>query len=129
MGNNLVIFRTKALAVRALMDGQLLGSQFSFSGFVPSRRELEIQIAKLERMLDAFVKKFGPEAAALKTPAERKAFRRKIGPEIAKQDRQAKKMQGLFYKTLEESYFQVPRPDTRRQFRQALVAVSRNFEK
>ena len=128
MGNNPAIFQTKALVIRTVLEGQLLGNQFPFSG-CHSKRELDIQVAKLERMLAVFVKKFRPEAAALKTSAERKAFRRKIGPEIAKLDQQAKKMDGLFYKTIEEAYFQAPRQESRTQFRKALVAVSRNFEK
>jgi hypothetical protein len=131
MGNNPIIFRMKALAVRALLDNNVDG-KFSFSG-CPSRRELEIQVAKLERMLGVFVKKFEPQAAALKTSAERKAFRRKIGPEIAKLDRQAKKMQVLFLQMLEESVFimGMPRPEglSRRQFRRALTASSDVFEK
>jgi hypothetical protein len=131
VGNNPAIFKAKALAISALLDGQLLASEFSFRGS-PLRRELEIQIAKGDRMLDAFVKKFGWEARAkmaLKTSAQRKAFRRKVGPEIAKLDRQANKMQELFYKTLEEAYFHMQRPITRKQFRHTMTTVHRNFEK
>jgi hypothetical protein len=128
MGNNPLIFRMKAVAIRLLLDSNVDG-KFSFDG-CSSRRELDIQIAKLERMSDAFLKKFGPEAGALKTNADRKVFRRKMGPEIAKMDRQSKKMQALFLKTVEESVFSIPRPGTsRRRLRRALATSSQVFEK
>lgn len=119
----------KAVAIHELLDGEL-PAQFSYSD-CPSRRELEIQIAKLERMFDVFSKKFRAEREAIKTSADMKKFRRKVGPEIAKLGQQAKKMQGLFYKTIEESFFlREPHTElTRKQFRRALTTVNRNFEK
>jgi hypothetical protein len=99
----------------------------------PSRRETDIQLAKLERMIDAFRKKFSYSQALLVLGGgggSNAALRKRIGVESYKLDQQLKTTRKLLDKALEEGFYLDPaHTATRVQFRKALAEANRNLDK
>ena len=118
MANNPFIFLAMAWAVRGAL-GQYPKTS--------SWRETDIQAAKLERMLSTLANKY-TIAQLQPAPSELKVLRRKLGPEIHKLDQQSKKMMKLFEKVVEESFFSVPRKETRKQFRKDMMSMNKVLE-
>jgi hypothetical protein len=93
----------------------------------PTLREADIQAAKLERMINNFHEKFASGEDAPKEGS--RALRKKIGMELHVLDQQAKRMDELFLKTMEEDFFaKYPTGHTRKAVRCLLAIMSRALE-
>jgi hypothetical protein len=121
MANDTFIYTIRVNSVRNILEHAAANC--------PSKREAEIQNAKLDRMVFEFRKKFTIKQVTQPSTCT-PAMRKKIGMETHRLECQSKLVRKLMDKTMEEDYFTNYEPaGTRRDFRIEVAKANRQLDK